>query len=176
MEPQLSELQSQLNALTAEAKQLFAAQSEEVLLRRPANGGWSAAECLEHLAKTAFNFKDIFDSAMKDAPKGKGPYKRDFKGRLLSWVLRPPFWLKVKTRPMVEPQNVASAKKALEDFIASQQMLAEYIGKTDGLALEQIMIQSPFDARIVYNLYSCFDIQVSHVMRHLVQARNALKQ
>ena len=175
MEPQLTDLQKQLAAVTDQFQKLFAANSEEQLLRRPKNGGWSAAECVEHLTKTTMNYQDIFKGVLSDPPKGSGPFKMDFKGRMLSWMMDPPFWIKIKTRPMVEPHGISSATKVLADFEASQKMLTETIARTDGLALEKIIIASPFEAKMKYNLFSCFNILASHQRRHYVQAEEALK-
>jgi len=175
MEQQLTDLQNQLSTITGKFQKLFKANSAEKLLQRPASGGWSAAECVEHLSKTTMNYVDIFNGVLTDPPKGSGPFKMDFKGKMLNWSLDPPIFIKIKTRPMVEPQNVTSAAKILADFEASQKVLNDYIAKTDGLALGQVIITSPFNARMKYNLYSCFNILASHQRRHYVQAEQALK-
>jgi len=175
MEAQLTDLQNQLAAVTGKFQKLFAVNEEARLLKRTRNGGWSAAENMEHLTKTSMNYQDIFKDVLVDPPKGTGPFKMDFKGRMLSWMMDPPFWIKIKTRPMVEPHGIISASNVLADFEASQKMLNETIAKVDGLALEKIIITSPFEAKMKYNLFSCFNILASHQRRHFVQAEEALK-
>jgi hypothetical protein len=44
----------------------------------------------------------------------------------------------------------------------------------DGLAIDQVMIESPFAAGAKYDGYSALQIVVRHELRHLVQAERAL--
>lgn len=176
MDPQLADIQKQITAATEHARKLFAGLTEEQLKKRPSSGGWSIAECVQHLIQTNVQYDGIFDSTFPSAPKGSGPFKKDFKGRLLAWIMEPPYRSKVKTTPHLEPTPIESAAKVLSEFETSQAKLAEYVAKADGLALDKIIITSPYDGRMKYNLLSCLGIITSHQRRHLWQAEQILKQ
>ena len=49
---ELEDYARQIDSVNAEARALVANHSQAELTRTPANGGWSAAECLDHVART----------------------------------------------------------------------------------------------------------------------------
>src|SRR6266700_803757 len=121
---QLAEMKRQFESCSAAAEQLVKSLAEGDLMQRPGNQGWSVAECIQHLTVTTQLYLPILDSSLQGAPAGSGPYKMDWKGRMLKWVLEPPYRMKAKTLPSMEPK-VADARQVLPDFLASQQQLFE---------------------------------------------------
>lgn len=176
MEAQLSEVQKQLEAATARAKELFSGLSDAQLVKRPDEGRWSVAECVRHLSLTTKQYEDIFNKILPSAPKGTGPFKMDFKGKLLSWVMEPSYRAKVKTTAHLEPSNIASPAQVLADFDSSQRSLTAHLAKADGIALDQVKITSPYDGKTTYNLLSCFSIIMAHQRRHLWQGEQVKKK
>ena len=177
MDPQLADIKKQLDLVSDHARKLFASLNEEQLKKRPASGGWSVTECVQHLSQTSKQYESIFDSVFPTAPKGKGPFQMDFKGMLLCWVMKPPYRvMKVKTTPNLEPSPAGSASQVLSDFLASQERFAGYVDRADGIALDKTIITSPFNAKMQYNLFSCFQIITVHQRRHLWQAEQVKKK
>jgi len=80
LSPQLHSIRQQLDENSERAKQLCSGLSDERLVQRPAAGGWSVAECAEHIALaqdlvfgvvTEKAMKSPADPSKSDAVKGK---------------------------------------------------------------------------------------------------------
>jgi DinB superfamily len=172
---QLAELKQQLESCSAAAQNLMEPLADTELKQRPKNQGWSIAECIQHLTATTRLYLPILESALENAPAGDGPYKMDWKGRLLKWVLEPPYRSKVKTLPSLEPK-IDDVRRVLPDFLISQQQLCEAMEKWNARALDKVLITSPFNKRLRYNIYSLFNVVVAHQRHHLWQAQRVRDQ
>lgn len=172
---QLADLKRQFEACSAAAQELAASVSETEFMGRVKNGGWSIAECLEHLTATTSLYLPILEVSLKEAPPGAGPYKMDWRGRLLKWILEPPYRSKVKTLPSLEPK-IEDWRKVLPSFLASQQSLYEAMEPWNGRALDKVQITSPFNKRLRYNIYSLFNVIAAHQRHHLWQAQRVQEQ
>lgn len=173
---QLDDVKAQFDAASARAKQLLAGSSGDVLTRRPQPDRWSATECVAHLTLTNQHYPSLIRGALEPAPPGDGPYRMDFRGRLLRWILEPPYRSGVKTMPSMEPKAGESPEQVLVGFLASQEELLKLLEAARGKALEKTTITSPFSKRMRYNTYSCFQVLAAHERRHLWQAEQALAQ
>jgi len=176
LSPQLAELRRQFEACTEHARKMFAAYDEARLKKGPPAGGWSPAECVQHLKLTTEQYAPIFAEAFTRAKPGGEPYKMDFKGKFLKWIMEPPYRQRVQTRPGFIPENLGSAQQVLADFEASQQAIYAHLERANGLALNQTLVESPFRKGFFYNMFSLFHILAAHQRRHLWQAEQALKQ
>jgi len=169
--PQLADLDRQFDANTAHAQQLFAGLTPQQLAQHALVDGWSIAECLEHLTLSLMNpdYLLYIDEETGRAPRGSGPYKKDWLGALLAWSLEPPYRMKTKTLSAWEPQRPA-VERVLPDFLKLQQRLKNSLRLANGRAIDKVKIRSPFDQRIRYNLFSFFHVMAAHQRRHLWQA------
>jgi hypothetical protein len=173
--PQLGEIKHQLANCSQRAQHVLYGLSPEQIKQRPANGGWSIAECLAHLTLTTAEYLKLADKAFADAPRGHGNFKRDLVGRILAWTLEPPYRMKTKTLATYVP-GADHLADPLGTFLASQQQLIETLYRANGIALDRLKVQSSFNPRIHYNLLSFFSILAAHQRRHLWQAEQVRKQ
>jgi DinB superfamily len=167
---QLAELKQQFESCSASARALVGSVSPAAFQQRPANGGWSIAECLQHLTATTHLYLPILESALPGAPAGRGPYKTDWRGRLLKWVLEPPYRSKVKTLPSLEPA-IEDYQRVLPDFLAGQEQFVAAMEAWRGRAVDKVLITSPFNKMLRYNIYSLFNVVAAHQRHHLWQAQ-----
>lgn len=167
---QLAELRQQFESCSKAAEGLVASVTEAEYQRRPKSDRWSIAECLQHMTATTHLYLPILRAALEDAPAGAGPYKMDWRGRLLKWILEPPYRLRVKTLPSMEPK-ISDVKRVLPEFLASQQQLFAAMEPWSGRALDKVSITSPFNKRFRYNIYSLFNVVAAHQRHHLWQAQ-----
>lgn len=178
--PQLDAIQRELEEITKKWQGLAAGLSDAEWTQRPPNSGWSAAECLTHLTITTRAFLPRLQKVIRDARekglKSDGPYRQDFKGRLLCWFIEPPYWFKVKTPPGFAPQVIEPIAKALTDFSGEQAKLVTCVKDARGLAIDRLQIQSPFSEKMQYTLLTAFRVLAAHQRRHLWQAENILKE
>src|SRR5712691_830504 len=90
----IAELQDQLEANERQAEALVAGLSEEQGRRGPAGGGWSVAECLDHLATgNRVYLPPMQEAANRARMRGKHrsrPARPGLLGRLFVGSLEPP--------------------------------------------------------------------------------------
>ena len=174
---QIETLKVELNASSERAKALFRGHSNEQLLRRPASGGWSAAECIEHLALVTHLFLPDLEGARQKGAResflSNAPFKLDLIGGLLLKMVGPSGRFKVKAAAGI-PATLSTADVALQEYLASQQALFEHMEGFAAISLDNIKVASPFNAIIKYNIYSLLRIIEAHQRRHLLQAEKAL--
>ena len=142
------------------------------------NFQWSPAECIVHLNSTSETFILILRKELSNARSKRIFRKRRFHFDLIGWFLarymEPPYKQKTKTSPPFEPDRVDSKPTVIEVFRNGQTELINIIRNESDLDWNFIRIQSPFDRRLKYNVYSAFRILAAHQRRHLWQARNSI--
>ena len=141
---------------------------------------WSPGECIAHLNLTSEAYIPRFRKALEEArqlPRHRsGKYKRDFLGRLFAMMVGPQPSIagrrigKVKTTADFVPTGSHPKQQTLARFKRDQDELIAIVREGDGLALDKVMIRSPFGEKISYNCYSAFTILPPHQERHLGQA------
>ena len=174
----IEDLEAQFLAISARAKALVDLAGPEFSTKRPRNGSWSVAECLEHLNVSADSFFAIWPEAIAQAGEWKEagePFKVDCRGRLLAWVLEPPARFKTKAPKWFEPAASAEIGPILDGFVDRQQKIIGVLRSCRGRAVDEVKIASPVDARIRYSVWSSFVITAAHERRHLWQAEQAVK-
>ena len=146
---------------------------------RPEPKRWSVAENLAHLNLTSEAFLPLIENALHEAAQigGEvGRYRRDFFGGLLSMIVGPQITIRgrrlgsVRTKPPFEPTAARSIARIMADFDQLQVMLTSFVRSAEGLPIDQVRVESPFDKRVKYNLYSAFLIIARHQLRHIVHA------
>jgi len=174
---QLLELREQLKAASAAATELVHGLSREQMRQRPRVKAWSVAECLVHLNLTSTAYLPILTVAIENAHldriHGQGPFRMDYKGRILKWMCERHGRFKLTTSPEFRPVAVEPAKSILKEFLILQDYLAESLQRANGIAIDRLTVVSPFDSRIKYNVFSCFQILAAHQRRHLWQANQS---
>ena len=143
---------------------------------RPAQDEWSVAECVIHLNLTSEAMLPLIGEAIARGRELKlfstGPFRRDVRGWLVNWISEPRAWLriKIKTTAQFVPPAIEPKDRVLAAFDTLQERVLGCVRGADGLDLGRLRIVSPFDARLKYNLYSCFRIIPAHQRLHLAQA------
>ena len=174
---QIETLKEELNASSLRAKALFNNYSSDQMLRRPASGGWSAAECVEHLALTTRLFLPDLDAARQKGAResflSNAPFKCDIVGGILLKMVGPEGRFKVKATKGV-PATITSADSTLKNFLTSQDELEGRLEGVAAISLDNMKVPSPFNPIISYNIYSLLRIIEAHQRRHLIQAEKAL--
>jgi hypothetical protein len=178
MHPQLKEIEGELESATARVEQLGEQWSEESWRKRPADGGWSAVECIAHLNLTSRSYLPLLDEALASrGQQGATParMRKDLIGWLIWKAVRPDTKMKAKTAPAFVPQADGTVASVLSDFRDLQGALIERLRAADGRPLHRIKVASPFNDRVRYSVYSGFSILSAHEHRHIDQAERALK-
>lgn len=176
----VSDLQAildQLDAAERDARALMAGLSEELGTRRPSDGSWSVAECLEHLATTNRLYLDAMKLAAAEgrarAMLRRGPAQPGFWGRLFIKSLEPPVksYTKSKAPQKIRPSSVPLAD-AMTHFLASQDAARAFVRECEPLDLERIGFPNPFIRGLRFSLITGFHGMATHERRHLWQGWN----
>lgn len=176
LHPQLQIIADEFSFATARLHALASAVHDDRWSVRRDPDRWSVGECVAHLNLTGQAYAEILRDAITSAPRpvASGPwpgrYRRDFWGWLLWKTMPPPVRVRVKTIAPFVPEGAAPRDRSVAEFEKWQKIQREMLVAADGLPLNAIRVTSPFNAKVRYNLYSCFSILPAHQHRHLWQA------
>ena len=138
---------------------------------RPAAGGWSIAELLEHLCISADSYLvTLLQKRGANYPTATETteWRPSLLGGLLANSLRSARKLPAPRiyRPGPEPRtNVA------QEFLVRQREVSKLIEASEGIEWRKVRSVSPVSRFIRINLGDCFQILVAHAERHLGQLR-----
>jgi hypothetical protein len=171
-ETHFNQLRTRIGAGTEAFRSLVEGLGDDALLWRPGPDRWGIADCLEHLIATGEAYHGTIRHAMAEARAGAGGtrvYRPRLFGRLFLWVSSPRGRLRVKTMgPFVPPP---ASLDAFERFEGVQEDLLRLLDEAEGYDLQQVRVQSPASRFIRLTLGEVLELLVSHVERHLAQAR-----
>jgi len=172
----LAQLSRELDECSVRVERIVT-QAADALWTPPPKPGWSVGQCIAHLTRTAEEWVARLGSALADAPPGTPPYKPALAGRLLTWFLEPPCRMKAKAVPIFIPrQRKPPAPELINEFMSAQQAVQRMLQLANGKAIDRVIIPSPVNERMKYDVYSAFRIIAAHERRHLWQSERVLKQ
>jgi hypothetical protein len=178
LQPQIAGLIDEVTALQQRVEAMFRAHAADRLALRPAPNRWSPAECISHLNLTAKMYVPLLHTEIRRARdqriESNGPFTLDWTGRFLTWFLEPPYRVRTRTLPAATPVGARSPAVVFEESRALHAQIASLMQEANGIALDQVVVTSPFSGRLKYNLYSVFRVITAHERRHLWQAEQVL--
>ncbi len=174
MHPQLQLIADEYRGAQRRLHELVSAIPAERWLQRSDPDRWSVAECVAHLNLTSAAYLPVLEEALGRAAavgaSAPARYHRDPVGWLLWKTMGPPVRVRIKTIARFLPSSAVAPSILIEEFDRLQAAQIESVGRAHGLPLERVRVASPFNARVRYNLYSCFTILPRHQHRHVWQA------
>ena len=177
MHPQLDQVAKDFESARERLNRLAGTVPAARWAERPAQGGWSVAECIAHLNLTSDAYLPRLREAVARgrAEGGAAParYRQDFLGWLIWRAVRPQTKMKSKTSAAFVPTSTVPAKEMVAEFSRLQDEQIALTRQADGLPLGKLKIVSPFGPGIRYNVYSALTILAAHQLRHLDQAERA---
>lgn len=173
-----TQLRDDFTHLDQQYSALYQRCSREQVLWRPANGGWSIAECIEHVALSISQYLTPIRAAIaKGCPPAAeqnypfvagGWFSSAFLRRIGPAVTRK-FKAPGKLRPLsVDPEKVfANLRRGHDDL---KLLLAE----TAQLDLNRIRFRNPFIPVLRFTVATGFLVLAAHGRRHLLQAERVM--
>ena len=76
----------------------------------------------------------------------------------------------VKTAPAFVPTGRLGFEEEMAEFDRLQNLLLAFVQEAEGLPIDQVRVESPFDRRVRYNLYAAFVIIGRHQLRHVTHS------
>ena len=175
---ELDAFRLQFEELANEADAMTGALTDDQFNWRPPSGGWTVAQCIDHLNVTAREYLPKLDEGIADAIRcglyGEGPFHYTVLGRLFVWSQQPTTKLKYKAAKAFEPSPGRRRQETLAAFRAYQVQLVDRLRQANGLDLARARVSSPVMNLLRMPLGSGFALMVAHERRHLQQARSVL--
>jgi hypothetical protein len=150
--------------------------------RRPPGGGWSVAECLDHLNATARLYLPAFAEAMEEARErgwvsdDRTRDGRTWLGRIVARSQEPPVRFRMKTFDALQPVSDLNPDAVIEEFEILHEELIVRINESLSLDRRRIRIRSVLNPRLRLSLADWFAFLAAHGRRHLWQAERVLER
>ncbi|MCB9356936.1 MAG: DinB family protein [Lewinellaceae bacterium] len=152
----------------------------EMLSARPADGGWSAAQCLEHLNIYGRYYLPAIEKAIGRARPAKedSRFRSGWLGGYFTRLMRPGADGMPASR-MKAPKNAVPAeapdpRAMLAEFIDQQERMLTLLTAAETLDLGSARIPVSIAPFIRLKLGDTFGFMVAHVQRHVLQAERAV--
>lgn len=166
-------LVSELDANDQGAMGLMTGISPEQINWRPAAGGWSVGQCLEHLCITNETYLRAIVEALKQ--QLEHPVEKITPGWLARWFIRSfvepsPNSKRVRAPRRIVPGLQVSAS-VLNRFLNSNQAYRELIRCGAAYDVNRTRFWNPLIPGIRFTVGTGFEIISGHERRHLLQAK-----
>ncbi|HYD51753.1 MAG TPA: DinB family protein [Gemmatimonadaceae bacterium] len=174
------ELERQLAAVEAEARALVRALDAETGTRRPCAGGWSVAECLDHLAVA----NRVYLGAMRE-PAARArragrmrrrPAMPGLLGGLFVRSLEPPARHRSRAPRNIVPRVGPALADAFDAFLDAHAAVGAFLRENADLDLASIRFPNPLVRGIRFSLATGLHVIAAHERRHLWQARKVVAE
>lgn len=149
-----------------------------ILLKAASNGGWSIAQCLEHLNSYGRYYLPQIHSKLHKAKKTENGvlFKSSWLGRYFIQMMEPTTrGRKYKAFKDHIPVTDLDAHKTVAEFIQQQEQLLVYLRMAHNYSLQDIMIPISITKLIRLPLGDVFQFIIAHDERHLQQALRSIE-
>jgi DinB superfamily len=154
-----------------------------VFEKQTQNGGWSAAQCLEHLNFYGQHYLPAIENAIEQSlKKGHKPantFKSGWLGDYFYRLMLPNteggVKSKMKSPKNAEPQKQPNAQEVIAEFIEQQEKMLELINKSRSINLGSIRVPISLTKLIKLKLGDTFLFCGAHNQRHVLQLEKSLE-
>lgn len=173
----LDRLEKRVELHLHEAVTVFQNLPEKVLLKPSTSGGWSIAQCLEHLNTYGHYY---LPEIRKGLEKQKGQpssevFTSTWFGSYFTRMMEPETGKKkYKAFKNHIPLSDLNAFAVVAEFIEQQELLLEYIRDSRAIDLDRVKIPISIFRWVKLKLGDVFQFLIAHNERHLVQAKRNL--
>lgn len=170
----LGTLEKRVELHIQEAVSCFQNMSEPQLLAPAADGGWSIAQCLDHLNSYGHYYLPQIKQAMDahQQERSGGIFKSSWLGAYFTRMMEPRTGKrKMKAMKGHIPAANLDAQAVVAEFIRQQEVLLDYLQQARKVDLNTIRIPVSIAKWIRLKLGDVFQFIIAHNERHVLQAR-----
>jgi uncharacterized damage-inducible protein DinB len=150
---------------------------DEQLLQPAEDGGWSIAQCLDHLNGYGMFYFPLMQNGMEQRVTANPDYNSTWLGDQFTKSLHPDTGkMKMKAFKAHRPPRELNAKAVVAEFIRQQEDLLAMMKLARQRDLTSIKIPTSISRWIRMNLGDTFRFIVAHNERHMRQAGRILTQ
>ena len=178
MNNELSNLITDLEKISDDARRTFGNLSVEQINWKPSAKNWSVGQCFEHLIKTNALFFPELEKIAKGGRKNSflenySPLSGFFGNLLVNSLRKDERKFKAPTQKIVPPSDVSP--DIINQFAVHQTEVIQKIKATENADWQKIKITSPFMKLMTYKLADGFRVVVEHEKRHFRQAERVMQ-
>ncbi|HEU4521868.1 MAG TPA: DinB family protein [Thermoanaerobaculia bacterium] len=178
MRAQTERLRLEYRDSTLRAKELVSSSSADALRRKPAEGGWCAAECLDHLNLTAADYmrriREAIDHSVVRPPRREE--KLSWIGRYFVRNFEPPPRRRFTTAATLVPAAVAPRIDVLlHRFEQTHLQMIRLAEETDAIDRMSIKLPVADSDWVRISVFDALCLMGAHDRRHLWQAEHAAR-
>jgi hypothetical protein len=170
--PRLAEISNFLESCRAGVYTAIANASETRLEQSPADGGWSPAQVVEHLALAESKTSQYLVACLDKAIAAGLPHEQDATSVLDTFDPAVLASGRLTAPEIVTPAAPVSSALALHALHASHEALQATLRSADGWALAEVPTRHPLLGRM--NMYQSLVVVGYHDRRHAHQITRAL--
>jgi hypothetical protein len=178
--PELSRFREQFERLARDAESIAGNLTDDQFNWKPPSGGWSVAQCIEHLNISIRSYLPALDEGIADAIRrglyGEGPFRYGWFARTFVRSVGPGRRMKFKAPAAWAPPDSRPRQETLAAFRAYQVQCIDRLRQANGLDLSRARVKSPASSLLRLPLGAAFATLVAHAQRHLEQARRVLAE
>lgn len=174
----LETLETRVESHLTQAIHQFQNLTEKELLQAATDGGWSIAQCLEHLNSYGDYYLPLIEKNLKgaDNQSEKGSFKSSWLGNYFIRMMEPTTGKKkFKAFKGHIPVLELDAYAVIAEFIRQQEQLLDLLKKAEKLDLNSIRIPISITRFIKLKLGDVFQFIIAHDERHIQQAMRVHK-
>ncbi|MBZ0202180.1 MAG: DinB family protein [Ignavibacteria bacterium] len=175
--PELQKYADEFLQMKRESSAFLSSLSTQAFNKRPESGGWSAAECIDHLIVTGVDYSDKLEEALNILQKKDLRYNTAMK---LSWFgkkfinfVEPPVRFKTKSPKKWRPDSAINKDKAAAAYLQLQDRWVDLIIQSADWDLTKVKLPSPATKLIRFTAFEILGVNSAHQRRHLYQAKHA---
>lgn len=172
----LQSLLDQVDACERDAARLLADMDNGTVNRPPPSGGWSVAQCLEHLTLMNDFYLRGWQEAVGEAAREEGgPFRGlapTFAGRWFARALEPPVRMKGKAVAATVPGPHIDRDEALRRYEASHEGYQHLVRSAASVDVNRIVRPNAIVPWARMRLSTVLLVIPAHDRRHLWQAHN----
>ena len=139
-------------------------------------GGWSVAQCLEHMGATNGVYLAALKEAAKQAKAGHRPLAAaGWLSRFFLKKAEPPVSFKIKAPGKIQPSRRLTKAESLKKFRDSNAAVCQFTRETSSLDLCGTRFRNPFVKGLNFTIATGLLVIAAHNRRHLWQMEQVLK-
>jgi len=164
-----------------EAAEFFSASDRPKLVYSPDAGKWSVVQALEHLNAYNRHYLPVIERELSSLTHDTNAwFTSGYWGEKFTKMMRPTnvyeIKNKMKTQKRMSFPNSLNVETVVQEFIAGQDKFLQLLERAKGKDLAKIHIPISLTKLIKLRLGDTFRFLIAHEQRHMIQARNVLKE
>jgi hypothetical protein len=174
----IESLENEVEKHLHNAIETFQNLNETILLQTPEKGGWSIAQCFEHLNSYGRYYHPQIKIAL-DRNTGKSQsviFKGSWLGTYFTKMMLPSNSKKYKAFKDHVPALSLDAHAVLAEFIEQQETLLRYLKQAYNIDLDKARVPISIARWISLKLGDVFQFMIAHQDRHIQQAQRILAE